>query len=73
MQDATGLHADQERALEPHADQREQQGEVAEVEEVPRGVGVPVDGDEDGAEGGVGELERQRDGAARPGVLRGGR
>ena len=60
-EDGHRLEAEQEPALPPQAEQRDQQRHVAEVEEVLRPVRVPVVRHEDGDEGRVGHLDRQRD------------
>lgn len=56
--DAHGGHAGAEPVLEPHRDEREDQREIAEVEEIGRAIFRPINRHEHGHEGGEGEFQR---------------
>ena len=56
QRDGHRLHADEERALDPDGHAGDEQGDVTEVEKVPRGIRDPVPRYEDGHEDGVGQL-----------------
>ena len=51
---------DEQRALDPDANKRDDQGDVAEIEEVRWPVVDQIDRNQHGHEGRVGELEPQR-------------
>ena len=58
--DADRAHRHQQRAFEPDADERQDQHDVAEIEKIGRAVIVPIDRNEHRHEGGIDELERER-------------
>jgi len=55
--DADGGHAGEKRAFLPNGDQRQEERDIAEIEEIGGAVLMPVNGNEDGHEGGVGDFE----------------
>src|SRR5437762_1940293 len=61
----TDAKAVQERAVDPDADQREQQRDVAEIQEVGRPVVIQVNRNKHRHEGGISKLEPQRHAAER--------
>ena len=61
--DTDCTHGDEQRALDPDADQRNDQGDVAEIQEVGRSIVAQIDRNQHGHEDRVGELEPQRNAA----------
>jgi hypothetical protein len=63
--DTDRTDGDEQRALDPDPDQRDDQCDVAEIEEVGRPVVAQIDWNQHGHEGRIGEVEPQRNAARR--------